>query len=240
MNGVRQIAKWGLHWNLSRVEFLTLVMPASPLITILEHTSIVAAAVSGALAARGRGVDLFGVLVLAVVASFGGGTLRDVCLGATPVFWIRDSSHVVTALTAGLLTFFIGRSRDYPLPPWLLELADAIGLALFATIGTQKAFVQFNATPLAAVALGVVTGVCGGVFRDVLLNEIPVVFRKGIKLYATAAVIGTSVYIILRKTLPAFPESAAFLIGTAVILALRLAALRWSLMLPEFEDRRKR
>lgn len=215
-------------------------MDRPPLMTFLEHSSIAAAAISGALASRGRKVDLFGVLVLGVVAAFGGGTLRDLCLGDTPVFWIRDSSNVITAIIAALTTFFVARSRDLPLPPWLLELADAIGLALFAIIGCEKALLQYSATPLASVALGTVTGVSGGMFRDVLLNDIPLVFRKEIKLYATAAVIGCAVFVLIHRYLPSIPSSWTFLIGVGVILTLRLAAVRWSIVLPEFEDRRKR
>jgi uncharacterized membrane protein YeiH len=209
----------------------------SPLITALEHSSIGAAAISGAVAARGRGIDLFGVLVLALVTSFGGGTLRDLCLGATPVFWIQNSSHVITALIAAFVTFGVARFRDLPLPQWLLELADAIGLALFAIIAAEKALVHYAATPIAAVALGTVTGVSGGILRDVLLNEIPLVFRKEIRLYATAAVAGATVYVALHNysTLPA---PWAFLTGVCVILALRLAAVRWKLYLPEFDDLR--
>lgn len=208
------------------------------LVTILEHSSVAASAIAGAVAARGRKVDLFGVLVLAFVASFGGGTLRDVCLGDTPVFWIRNSSHVFTVLIAGFITFVVARFRDLPLPGWLLELADAIGLALFAIFGTQKAFTQFGATPLAAVALGTVTGVAGGLLRDVLLNEIPLVFRKEIRLYGTAAIVGCTVFVALLNYVPALPSPWPFLIGSAVILSLRLAAVRWKLALPEFHDLR--
>jgi uncharacterized membrane protein YeiH len=208
------------------------------LITIFEHSSIGAAAISGALAARGRGIDLFGVLVLALVTSFGGGTLRDLCLGDTPVFWIRESSHVITALICAVVTFVVGRFHDLPLPAWLLEAADAIGLALFAVIGTQKAFGLFGATPLAAVALGTLTGVSGGVLRDVLLNEIPLVFRKEIRLYATAAAAGAVVYVCLVKYAVALPATVAFIASVTVILGLRLAAVRWKLVLPDFEDLR--
>ncbi len=210
------------------------------LVTILEHSSVAAAAISGAVAARGRQIDLFGVLVLGFVASFGGGTIRDVCLGDTPVFWIRESRMVVTAIVATLVTFVVARFRDLPLPGWLLELADAIGLALFTVSGTHKAFAQYGATPLAAVALGTVTGVAGGLLRDVLLNEIPLVFRKEIRLYATAAAVGAAIYVAIAKYLPSLAEPWPFLIGSGVILALRLAAVRWKLVLPEFHDLRKR
>lgn len=215
-------------------------MDSSPLILFVEHSSIAAAAISGALAGRGRGVDLFGVLVLGMVTALGGGSLRDLCLGDTPVFWIRNSNLVVTALIAALVTFVVARSRDLPLPPWLLELADAIGLSFFAIFGAQKALLQYGATPLASVALGTVTGVAGGMFRDVLLNEIPMVFRADIKLYATAAAIGSAVYVVMQTFLPPPIAVASFVTGIATVLALRLAAVKWSIVLPEFVDRRKK
>ena len=213
-------------------------MDRFPFIVWFEHSSVAAAAISGALAARGRRVDLFGVVVLALVASLGGGTLRDLCLGDTPVFWIKNSTHVITAVVFALLTFFTARTRELPLPPWLLELADAIGLALFAIIGAEKALVTFHCAPVIAVALGTVTSVAGGILRDVLLNEIPLVFRREIRLYAVAAMVGASLFAVLESTL-ILPHPWPFLLGVAVILALRLAAIRWSLVLPEFEDRRR-
>ncbi|MBP7951385.1 MAG: trimeric intracellular cation channel family protein [Verrucomicrobiales bacterium] len=205
------------------------------MLLFLEHFSVAACAISGALAARGRSVDLFGVLVLALVTAFGGGTVRDVCLGVTP-FWIKTHGHVITALTAGLATFLLARRRD--LPGALLELADAVGLALFVLIGTEKALDGCGAAPLAAVALGVITGVAGGVMRDVLLNEVPLVFRREIRLYATAAAAGAAVFVLLRQFAPGIASRWAVLTGSAVVLALRLAAVRWQLALPEFEDKR--
>ena len=215
-------------------------MDRLPFIVWFEHSSVAAAAISGVLAARGRRIDLFGVSVLALVTALGGGTVRDLCLGDTPVFWIRNSDHVITALVFAFLTFFTARSRQLPMPPWLLELADAIGLSLFAIIGAEKALVQFQATPLAAVALGTVTSVSGGILRDVILNEIPLVFRREIKLYAVAAMVGATLFVILEKYVPSIPHPWPFLISAGTILALRLAAIRWSLALPEFVDRRQR
>ena len=213
-------------------------MDRPPFIVWFEHSSVAAAAISGVLAARGRRIDLFGVSVLALVTAFGGGTVRDLCLGDTPVFWIRNSDHVLTALAFAFLTFFSVRFWQLPLPPWLLELADAIGLSLFAIIGAEKALVQFQATPLAAVALGTVTSVSGGILRDVILNEIPLVFRREIRLYAVAAMVGATLFVILEKYVPSISHPLPFLISASTILALRLAAIRWSLALPEFVDRR--
>ncbi len=207
------------------------------MLSVFEHFSVVVSAISGALAGRGRQVDLFGIMVLSLVNAFGGGTLRDLCLGATPVFWITNASLLLTALAAGILTFAVARHRDLPMK--FLEMADAFGLALFAIVGATKAL-EYHATEFAAIALGVVTGVAGGLLRDVLINEVPMVFRREIRLYATAAAAGCCVLIALRCWSPNLGNLVPMFTGAAVTLGMRLAAIRWQLALPEFEDRRKR
>jgi len=203
-----------------------------PLIYVLEHFGVAVCAIAGVLAARGRGVDLFGVTVLALVTAFGGGTIRDLCLGATPVFWIQNPDYVLTALTAALGTFIL--ARWFELPKSLLEYSDAVGLAMFTIIGAQKS-IALGAGGLIAVALGTITGVAGGIVRDVLLNELPLVFRKEIRLYATAAVAGASVFVIARLVFKQ-PVIGA-LAGAATTLILRLAAMHWRLVLPEFRTK---
>jgi len=202
----------------------------TPLYLGLQHFGVVVSAVAGVLAARGRRVDLFGVLVLALVTALGGGTIRDICLGATPVFWIGDARYAGTSVLAGVATFWLIRQME-PLLKYL-ELADAFALALFTIVGAGKSL-AFGATGLGAVVLGTITGVAGGVLRDVLLNELPLVFRPEIRLYATAAIAGASVFTVLQKFLP--DASWPLLAGVAVTLAMRLAAIRWSLSLPVFE-----
>jgi uncharacterized membrane protein YeiH len=196
----------------------------------LEHFGVAVSAVAGALAARGRQVDLFGVVVLALVTALGGGTIRDVCLGATPVFWVQDPRYVVTAVVAGLGTFVFARRRDPPMN--LLEIADAFGLAFFTMVGARKSL-SFQAGPTIAIALGTMTGVAGGIVRDVLLNELPLVFRKEIRLYATAAMLGAGVYLALRVV--HLPEPGPILVGMLTTLGLRLAAIRWDWSLPVFD-----
>lgn len=197
---------------------------------MLEQLGAAVSAVAGALAARGRRVDLFGVVVLALVTALGGGTIRDVCLGATPVFWIEDPQFVATAVLAGLATFFLARHRDPPMN--LLEIADAFGLALFTMAGAKKSM-HLGVGPVIAVTLGTITGVAGGIVRDVLLNELPMVFRKEIRLYATAAMLGATVYVVLLPYAPqaTWPVTA----GMVTTLVLRLAAIRWDWSLPMFE-----
>lgn len=198
----------------------------------LEHFGVAVGAVSGVLAARGKKVDLFGVIVLALVAAVGGGTVRDLCLGATPVFWVKAQGFVVTAIAAALITFFAARWLTIP-RKWF-EPADAIALAMFTIAGASKSL-RYEADPLIAIALGTITGVAGGIIRDVLLNEVPLVFRKDINLYATAAASGATVYVVMR--LLALPSHWAAAVGIAVILILRLLAIRWEWRLPEFRTR---
>lgn len=198
----------------------------------LEHFGVGVAAITGVLAARGKQVDLFGVIVLALVAAFGGGTLRDLLVGDRPLFWIRDPSFLLNASGVALIAFFA--ARFYEFPKFVLLVADAFALALFTAIGVKKAL-AFDVAPSIAVAMGVITGVAGGMMRDVLTGEIPLVFRRDIYLYATAALCGASVFVLLRNL--SLTEQANMVVAAVVTLVLRLAAIRWKLGLPVFRHR---
>src|SRR5262245_20366663 len=124
----------------------------------LEHVGVGVAAVTGVLAARGKQVDLFGVIVLALVTAFGGGTLRDLLVGDRPLFWIRDPSFLLSASGVAFIVFFAARFHEFPQS--VLLVADAFALALFTAIGVDKAL-AFNVAPSIAVAMGVITGVAG-------------------------------------------------------------------------------
>jgi uncharacterized membrane protein YeiH len=199
---------------------------------LLEHFGVAVAAITGVLAARGKRVDLFGVLVLAIVTAFGGGTVRDLCLGSTPVFWVKDPSYLLNAAGVGVLAFFVARVRQ--LPGTVLLVADALALAFFTMVGTQKALAMGTAAPI-AVAMGVITGVAGGMIRDVMTGEIPLVFRPQIYLYATAALLGSVVFVLLHQWRP--EQQANLLVATSTTLGLRLSAIRWKLTLPEFDPK---
>lgn len=203
------------------------------LYSALQHLGVAVSAVAGALAARGRRVDLFGVLVLALVTALGGGTIRDMCLGATPVFWITDWRYAVTAAATGIGTFWLLRHIE-PLLKYL-EVADAGALALFTIVGAGKSLF-YGASGFSAVVLGTITGVAGGVLRDVLLNELPLVFRPEIRLYATAAIAGATVFVGVHHLAPG--ANWTLLVGVGTILAIRLAAVRWSLSLPVMEGKK--
>jgi uncharacterized membrane protein YeiH len=144
-----------------------------------------------------------------------------------------DESFVLGATTAALATFFA--ARFWEMPSTSLLIADACGLALFTVIGTERAL-AFSASNTVAVVLGVMTGVAGGMIRDVLTGEIPLVLRSGIYLYATAALCGAAVFVIAA---PWMSPLASQLIAVAVTLSLRLAAIRWRLHLPEFHARER-
>ncbi|MGV3661887.1 MAG: trimeric intracellular cation channel family protein [Prosthecobacter sp.] len=198
----------------------------------IEYFAVAVCAISAVLAAEGKGVDLFGVLVLALVTAVGGGTIRDLCLGARPLFWIEQPLHVWTALIAAGITFVLVRFTH--LPTKALLLADALGLALFGIVGTEKALV-YGTPGIVAVILGIVTGVAGGILRDVLRREIPWVFQPQVDLYATAVFAGALVFVLLRQYFP--PSESHRYIGMVIILAMRLAAMRWKLRLPTYRTR---
>jgi uncharacterized membrane protein YeiH len=200
---------------------------------VLEHFGVGVAAITGVLAARGKQVDLFGVIVLAVVTAFGGGTLRDLLVGDVPVFWIRDPNFLLSATGVALVTFFGARLHEFP--GSVLLVADAFALALFTMIGAKKAL-AFGVSPSIAVAMGVITGVVGGIMRDVLTGEIPLVFRREIYLYATAALCGAVVFVLLARWLPE-RQQFSMVLAAGTTLVLRLAAIRWKLGLPVFRHR---
>lgn len=194
---------------------------------VLEHLGVAVAALTGVLAARGKKVDLFGVVVLAMVTALGGGTLRDLLVGYVPVIWIRDPTFLLNASGVAVGAFFV--ARWHPFPRAVLLVADACALALFTMIGVQKAL-GFALAPSVAVAMGVITGVAGGIMRDLLTGEIPLVFRREIYLYATAALCGALLLVLLERW--SGRHQVNMLAGAALTLFLRLAAIRWKLALP--------
>lgn len=199
---------------------------------ILEHFGVAVAAITGVLAARGKEVDLFGVVVLALVTAFGGGTIRDLLLAHPPVFWIHDASFLINAFTVAVITFYLVRFHELPVS--VLLVADAFALAFFTMVGTRKGL-DFAAHPAVAVAMGVITGVAGGILRDLLIGEIPLVFRREIFLYATAAFFGASFFVLLTRW--SSNPQMNLVVGTTGTLLLRLAGIRWRIALPMFRPK---
>lgn len=196
---------------------------------LVEHLAVVFGAATGALAARNKGIDWFGVMVLGFVTAVGGGTLRDVIL-KQPVFWVQDHSFLISAVVAATLTIGMARHLNPSSKPFLIT--DAIFLAFVTMVGAEKTLSLNHAWTICAL-FGVVTGVAGGIFRDVLLGEVPLVFRPHIYLYATAALIGSAAYLAASMVWPG--QWFNLVLGTTVTLGLRLAAIYWRLRLPVFQ-----
>lgn len=192
---------------------------------ILDLVGTFVFALSGAIAGIKHKLDLFGVLVLSFAAANSGGIARDLLLGDTPPAGISDWRYIAVPLLAGLVTFYwspvIRRLRSP------VQVFDAAGLGLFAVAGTLKAL-AFHLNPLAAIMLGVLTGVGGGIVRDVLVSEIPVVLRA--ELYAVAALAGAAVVVLGRKL--HFPSEASTAAGAILCFGLRLMAIRRGWHLP--------
>jgi uncharacterized membrane protein YeiH len=188
-------------------------------------------ALTGVLDAGRKQMDLIGVMMVGSATALGGGTVRDVLLDRT-VFWISNPTYLYVALATTLVVFFA--VRGLRLPPRLFLIPDAIGLALFTIVGTQIAL-EWQAPWLVASLLGVITGVVGGVLRDVLCNEVPLVFVRG-ELYASAAWVGALALIGLQA-LGVSPVVAAWC-GMAAILAIRLAAMAFRISLPTYSERK--
>ncbi len=195
------------------------------LIYLLDLCAVAVCAITATLEARRRELDLFGVVVVAVISGIGGGTVRDLLLGRLPVYWVHDPLYVVVGMVAGTLTFFLG--RDLRLPRNFFLIPDALGLALFTVIGASVAL-QLHTPWLIAALMGVITGVCGGVIRDILCNEVPLIFRTDI--YATAALIGALLLIALEQA--GIDRNLAMIAAMVGIVAIRLAAIRWHIQLP--------
>ncbi|HFV9295512.1 TPA: TRIC cation channel family protein [Serratia fonticola] len=186
-------------------------------------------AISGVLLAGKLRMDPFGALVLGVVTAVGGGTIRDMALANGPAFWVNDPTDLVMALITCVLTLLLVR-QPRRLPKWFLPVLDAVGLAVFVGIGVNKAFAA-GSGPLIAVCMGMITGVGGGVIRDVLARKIPMILCT--EIYATACIFGGAVHVTASYTF-GMPLQHAMMMGMVVTLCIRLAAIRWHLKLPTF------
>lgn len=194
---------------------------------LLDLAGVAVFAVSGALAAMHSGLDLLGVVVLASITAIGGGTLRDLLLNRHPIFWMEDPWPLYVILAAALLT--VGYVQVLPIPFHALLIADALGLALFAMSGAQLAE-RTGHRALVVVLMGTLTGVGGGLLRDVFTAKVPLILRQDI--YASAAIAGVALYLLLQRL--GVPRAVAFGVSLVGIAALRLAAVAWGLELPRF------
>ncbi|HWK72911.1 MAG TPA: trimeric intracellular cation channel family protein [Povalibacter sp.] len=199
------------------------------LVLILDLGGTFAFALSGAMAGVRRRLDIFGVLVLSFAAATFGGVMRDVVIGAIPPAALQDWRYLAVSLVAGLLCFFWSALIEKLRNP--VRMLDAMGLALFAVAGTEKAL-AFGLSPVMAALLGMLTGIGGGVARDVLLAEIPAVLRS--ELYAVAALAGAAVVVV--GTLLHFPVIITVVCGGLVCFGLRMMAIRRQWQLPVAHD----
>ena len=198
------------------------------LLYIIDMFGTAIFAISGVLLAGRLKMDPFGVIVLGSVTAIGGGTIRDMALGATPVFWITDPAYLWVILITCLLTIWLVR-RPKRLPWYVLPVCDAIGLGAFVGIGVEKAL-TYQGSYMVAIIMGVLTGCGGGIIRDVLARQIPMVLRS--EVYATACIIG-GIFHVSALTLGC-DNSTAFLSGSVSTLVIRLGAIKWHLSLPTF------
>lgn len=195
------------------------------IIYLLDLVGTAAFAASGAWVGVRKRMDLFGVLVLGVVTAVGGGTLRDLLLGDIPPFSLKDENYIYIAISVSLIVF-ANRVRFKLLEKPLLYF-DAVGLGTFVVIGTTKAL-DFQLGWLGAILMGVMTGTAGGVFRDVLANQVPLILRR--EIYASACVAGGALLVILEQSGAGRLVAALFAAGTVIIV--RLLAIRYGWGLP--------
>ena len=202
-------------------------------IEILDYFGVVVFAISGALAAARARMDLVGFALLAVVTGIGGGTLRDLLLGQLPVFWVEQSQYIVICVIASAITFL-----SVPIIASRLKLllwADAVGLAVFAVLGAQASLAA-GAPLIIAALLGVVSATFGGIARDIICRETPLILLK--EIYATAALSGSLLYVCLIELEVA--TSIATIAGCLTVFAVRGLALIYGLSLPAFVHRNDR
>lgn len=197
---------------------------------LLDIIGTCAFAVSGALTAMNKKLDPFGVFIIAFVTAVGGGTLRDILIGRTPVGWMRDLNYVYLIIVGYFLAIVFRKKLDRLRTS--LFLFDTIGLGVFTLIGLERGLVA-NLHPVICIALGTMTACFGGVTRDILCNEIPVVFRK--EIYATICIIGGILFFILKRW--NLDNNILYLIVSSVMISIRLMAVKFKWYLPALEPK---
>jgi uncharacterized membrane protein YeiH len=199
------------------------------LLNTIEVLGIFAFAITGIIEARRKEMDLIGTYSVSMITAFGGGTLRDVLISHYPLFWIENYNYPIFILALSVVSIFLLRKRSFGKPMLMtLGILDAMGLGLFSAVGTSYALAAdvywFN-----AVLIGVVTGVFGGVMRDVICNEVPVFFKQS-QLYATCAFFGSLLFVILTNYFPAY-SAVPLYSCIALTFALRVISIRYNIQL---------
>ncbi|AXA91567.1 trimeric intracellular cation channel family protein [Massilia sp. YMA4] len=197
------------------------IVPHVSLVTVIEVVAIMVGAFSGFVEARRKRMDIVGVIIVAFIAAFGGGTLRDILLDKRPLFWVEHQEYTILLFVLALTVAPFMKHLRHIVSERLIVVADAVGLGLFAVAGVSQA--QAAGMPVfIAAMMGVITGIFGGVLRDIVCNEVPMVFRDG-KPYAICAFAGCWMYITLQHV--DIPNDFALWLSAATISMLRL--LTW-------------
>jgi len=192
---------------------------------IIDILGTIAFAISGVLVAMNKRMDPFGVLIIAFVTAVGGGTLRDIMVGVEPVSWMRNMTFVYVIMASTVFAVVFRKRITYLRKS--LFLFDTIGIALYTVIGIETGLVA-DLHPIICIALGTMTACFGGVIRDILCNEIPVIFRK--EIYATACILGGLTYFLLREFLE--DRNYLFIIAGLIVILVRLLAVKFKISLP--------
>ena len=191
----------------------------------IDILGTIAFAISGVLVAFHKRMDLFGILIIAFVTAVGGGTLRDILTGQTPVSWMLDMTYTYVIIGSAVFAIIFRSKLNYLRTS--LFLFDTIGIGLYTVVGVEKG-ISAGLHPVICIALGTISACFGGVIRDILCNEIPVIFRK--EIYATACIIGGLSYFLIRK-LP-IEGDFVFIIAGLIVIAIRILAVRFKIALP--------
>jgi len=189
-------------------------------------------AISGVLAAGKKQMDPFGAIILGIVTALGGGTLRDLLLGSTPVFWVINPTYIILSIVISFITLLISNKIKFPYK--VLVVADAFGLTLFAVLGVQKSIMLGHGAWI-SIIMGMLSGVAGGITRDVLSNEMPLIFRK--ELYATIALLSGILFYISESL--NISTNLGMVLSVLLGFGLRLFALKNKLSLPRFDYRKE-
>jgi len=197
---------------------------------VIEIIGTFSFAVSGAFAAMEKKLDPFGVLIISFATAIGGGTIRDVLIGSFPVAWLTNANAAWAIFAGAMASLFFG--RHLKLIHRLLFLFDALGLGLFTMIGLQKALAFHLSSPI-CIALGTITGCFGGVLRDIMLNNVPLIFHK--EFYASASILGASSYFLFVGL--NCSDDVASILAMFVIVLIRLLAVRYNWSLPKFYEK---
>ncbi len=197
------------------------------LFSTFDVLGTIAFAISGALAAMTRKLDLFGIFIIAFVTAIGGGTVRDILIGNNPVMWMENTFYIYLISVVTFLTIVFRHKINHLKTS--LFLFDTIGLGVFTITGVE-AGISNGLSPIISIALGAITGTFGGVIRDILCNEIPVIFRK--EIYATACLIGALGYVILYNL--NVDNDVIYIVTSLIVISIRLVVVKFKISLPSF------